>query len=123
LIAKSAKTRFDILVTAVYWRVNEHVTAGLTRLSHANTTTPPLPPIPDGAAMPAKPRFDPLQEDEVVAFKKALASVTARPAAPVAGVQERSGRRNPLPETPQFRDTEIDESPSPLSGTQYGDLN
>lgn len=30
LIAKAAKNSQDILVTAVYWRVNEHVTAGLT---------------------------------------------------------------------------------------------
>ena len=30
-IAKVAKSRHDILVTAVYWRVNEHVTAGLAR--------------------------------------------------------------------------------------------
>ncbi len=31
LIAQHAKTRHDILVTAVYWRINEHVTAGLSR--------------------------------------------------------------------------------------------
>lgn len=29
LIAQTAKTRHDILVTAVYWRINEHVAVGL----------------------------------------------------------------------------------------------
>ena len=29
LIAQTAKTRYDILVTAVYWRINDHVAVGL----------------------------------------------------------------------------------------------
>jgi len=33
----------------------------------------------------------------------------------------KSGRRNPAP-MPTFEDTELDDRPSPLSGTQYGDL-
>jgi hypothetical protein len=143
LIAKSAKTRFDIVVTAVYWRVNEQVTAGLTRSRAAASTVTvaaasPAPQAAPGlviapsvtapvateaAPVPAKPRFDPLQDDEVAAFKKALASVPVKTTHPAAGVEQRSGRRNPSPEPPQFRDTELDESPSPLSGTQYGDLN
>jgi len=142
LIAKSAKTRFDIVVTSVYWRVNEHVTAGLTRgrtVAEGAASVPsapaPLEPIQSPpsqvktlpasgpAAVEHKPRFDPLHADEVAAFKKALASVPAQSALPPAGVEHRSGRRNPLPEPQKFRDTEIDEAPSPLSGTQYGDLN
>lgn len=132
LIAKSAKTRFDIVVTAVYWRVNEHVTAGLTRARHA-TTVPvpqmpasidvaPIPSVPPPPLVP-KPRFDPLHDDEVAAFKRALANVPAKSVPIPPGVEQRSGRRNPSPEPPPFRDTELDESPSPLSGTQYGDLN
>jgi hypothetical protein len=33
-----------------------------------------------------------------------------------------SGRRNPNA-PPQFDDTELEDRPLPLSGTQYGDLN
>ena len=29
LIAQTAKTRYDILVTAVYWRINDHVAVGI----------------------------------------------------------------------------------------------
>ena len=46
LIAHNAKSRHDILVTAVYWRVNETVTAGLSRLS----APAPLKPTPPSAA-------------------------------------------------------------------------
>lgn len=119
-IAKIAKTRHDILVTAVYWRVNEHVTAGLAR------TAPAPAPLPRVAAVgtpvaPAAPRFEPLQADEVAAFKQALASIPAPAALSAPGEIVRSGRRNPAP--PSFQDTELDERQSPLSGTQYGDLN
>lgn len=41
MIAQSAKTRHDILVTAVYWRVNEHVTAGVTARMTPVAATPP----------------------------------------------------------------------------------
>jgi hypothetical protein len=61
-----------------------------------------------------------LQDDEVAAFKRALASGAP---APTGGVGEifASGPRNPHP-MPQFQDTEIDEMPLPLSTTQYGEL-
>jgi len=141
LIAKSAKTRHDILVTAVYWRVNEHVTAGLSRARitmpapgvPAPATANPVPRAPAAPApaaaqpqpdiSPAKPRFDPLQADEVAAFKRALASVPVAPRATTTGEMQKSKRRNPEPEAVPFRDTVMDDSPSPLSGTQYGELN
>lgn len=123
-IAKRAKSQHDILVTSVYWRVNEHVTTGLSRpapLATAPTTTAPvvsISPVPT----PIKPRFEPLQVDEVAAFKQALAQGVAKAPAPPPGEVVRSGRRNPAP-APVFQDTQLDESHSPLSGTQYGDLN
>jgi hypothetical protein len=40
LIAQHAKHRHDILVTAVYWRVNEHVTAGLSRNAPVSAPAP-----------------------------------------------------------------------------------
>jgi hypothetical protein len=121
VIAQNAKNRHDILVTAVYWRVNEHVTAGLTRPGNvvptARTNSLPTPP----PAPVVKPGYEPLQPDEVMAFKQALASVAASKPLSAPGEIVRSGRRNPAP-PPAFEDTEIDDRPSPLSGTQYGDL-
>jgi len=126
LIAQHAKTRHDILVTAVYWRINEHVTAGLSRVSAvAPVVTPvaaPVPP-PATAAAAATPKrgYEPLHPEEVAAFKQALASVATTQPLSAPGEIVRSGRRNPEP-PPAFVDTELDDRPSPLSGTQYGDL-
>lgn len=119
LIAHNAKSRHDILVTAVYWRVNETVTAGLTRVS---APAPLSATPPSVAAAPAKPRYEPLHADEVAAFKQALASASPTPSPKTHGELLRSGRRNPAP-LPTFEDTQIDDSNSPLSGTQYGDLS
>lgn len=119
LIAHNAKSRHDILVTAVYWRVNETVTAGLTRVSAPAPLS--ATPAPAGAAS-VKPRYEPLHADEVAAFKQALASASPAPAPAVHGQVVHSGRRNPAP-APVFEDTQIDDYRSPLSGTQYGDLS
>ena len=133
LIAQGAKVRHNIEVTAVYWRVNEHVTTGLSKPRVAQpsaATVTPIRPVPVPAAAPRPvgtraPQFEPLQADEVEAFKRAL-STASRPAplAP-AGTLIKSGRRNPAPPV-EFEDTELvegEERVSPLSGTQYGDLN
>lgn len=119
-IAKVAKSRHDILVTAVYWRVNEHVTAGLAR-SAAPLASAPSTSAPVAAAPATATRYEPLQPDEVAAFKQALASIPAPAALSAPGEIVRSGRRNPAP--PLFQDTEMDDRNSPLSGTQYGELN
>ena len=100
LVAQSAKQRFDILVTAVYWRLNEHVAVGMpgSRSQGSNSRPAPLDsgpaPLDSGpatlAAAPvvsrpaplqpaashsqASTRFEPLHPDEVNAFKRALAS-------------------------------------------------
>ena len=109
-IAKIAKTRHDLLVTAVYWRVNEHVSSSLSHTQDDHVRTLPTPR-----------RFEPLQPSEVAAFKQALASVPAPAKLSAPGEIMKSSRRNPQPS--RFADTEIDERQSPLSGTQYGELN
>ena len=126
MIAQSAKTRHDILVTAVYWRVNEHVTAGVTaRMTPVATTPPPLPVNkPLAAPIPVAPSltgYEPLHPEEVAAFKQALATAASPTPLVAPGEIVHSGRRNPQPPV-NFEDTEIDDRPSPLSGTQYGDL-
>lgn len=133
LIMQNAKARFEITVPAVYWRMDDVVAvrkpapgahdAGQTAALHVDATA---------AAAPAKPapRYEPIQADEVAAFKQALLAASAEgPAAPPEkGVKVKSGPR--APRQPHsytlltgFEDTEMHEPSSPaLSSTQYGDL-
>jgi hypothetical protein len=120
-IAKVAKARHDILVTAVYWRVNEHVTTGLARSLSSVPLVAKVAPAAVAAAQEVPARYEPLKPDEVAAFKQALASVPPPAGLSAPGEIVRSGRRNPAP--PVFQDTELDDRNSPLSGTQYGELN
>ena len=132
-IAQQAKTRHEILVTAVYWRINEHVvTAGLTRQRPVTQESAVVEPVNEPAKsvvlpfVPAKvaARYEPLQADEVAAFKKAMAQSTPSP----SGVEPRKVVHplyQGLGKPSDFEDTELVEpgSPtSPLSTTQYGDL-
>lgn len=179
LIAQTAKTRHDILVTAVYWRINDHVAVGIPQkgvapqgaglpLQAASTAmrrppaaaTAPAPLTPSPASLPgARPapyaavpvapaslapaaaplaavrpsssaRFDPIEADEVAAFKRALASAAGASAATAAaakpGVPVRSGPLLSRSQPTGFEDTEMvgADSPAPdLSSTQYGELN
>ena len=163
LIAQGAKGRHDIVVTAVYWRTNEHVAVGdpAARLPRTHNSRPapldsqpgalephpaplnskpaPLTAAPLTAAAPTRSRFEPIQADEVAAFKRALAAGTSNPAAAAAaavgvahGASAKSfdgaGKHGPQSYTllTGFEDTEMpdqDARAPVLSGTQYGDLN
>ena len=75
-------------------------------------------------------RFDPIEADEVAAFKRALANAAGATAAPAAaakpGVPVRSGPLLPPAQPTGFEDTEMPgaDGPAPdLSSTQYGELN
>lgn len=138
MIAQSAKARYEILVTAVYWRMNEHVAVGVpsARVSAPmplESQPAPLAP-PSHHTLPAQ-RFEPIQDDEVAAFKRALAAGLP-PAAAVGAVppsrprtaapaERHHGPRN-ITLLTGFEDTEMPDpdvrSPA-LSATQYGDLN
>ena len=170
LIAQTAKARYDIVVTAVYWRINDHVAVGIpqkgiaplgaslpvasaapvvpVRVPQPPATRPVVPvgavvsaapPVPPATMVPARPaavaarpaqRFDPIEADEVAAFKRALSDAASARATPAAaakpGVPVRSG---PLltPSRPTgFEDTVMsgaDGASPDLSSTQYGDLN
>ncbi len=106
LIAQSAKTRFELIVQAVYWRFYEAVAVGAVRSAPASAPAPlfgmpgssrpaplsaqPLPHIPSVPPAPARapataladqrPRSaaadsaEPLHDEEIEAFKRALAS-------------------------------------------------
>lgn len=141
MIAQSAKSRYNIRVTAVYWRLNELVSvarpAGApqasqrpTPLRHAGAAlaAAALPELAMAALKPSPVvhRYEPIQADEVAAFKQALAAASAQ-GVPVAegGAPSRSAPRSYTLLT-GFEDTEMPDSPAlvpALSATQYGDLN
>jgi hypothetical protein len=116
LIAQNAKGRHEILVSAVYWRLNEHVTAGLS----ARKTVPPRPVAMAVSHASAQKTMD---VNELMTFKNAFASAAV--AAPLAGAGEilKSGRRNPQPQVANTEVHEGEERASPLGTTQYGELN
>jgi hypothetical protein len=148
-IAQGAKSRHDILVTAVYWRMNEHVAVGDLNANAQPGDSHPVPlepaalapashPAAPATAPGARSRFEPIQADEVAAFKQALAAGVAHPGAVAAaavgvaqGASARafdgSNRHGPQSYTllTGFEDTELPDSDHPmqaLSGTEYGDL-
>lgn len=153
MIAQSAKTRFDIIVTSVYWRLNEHVAVGINSGRPAAPRATPVAAAPAPAAVaPTAPtaapaaaqaaplsrsgaRFEPIQNDEVEAFKRALAGGASGSDALVqaGGAKARdfdgSAHHGPQSYTllTGFEDTELagDDPPlrpGALSTTQYGDL-
>lgn len=143
LIIQSARARHDIQVTAVYWRTSEHAAVGspTVRRPPAATDSQPMPlesqPAPLHSA-PAPlvassrgPAYEPIQADEVEAFKKALVAGSTGPV-PLAPLRAAPDRRAAARQGSHsytlltgYEDTEMHdpEHKSPLlSGTQYGDL-
>lgn len=123
-IARSAKERYDILVTAVYWRVNEMVSA-TTANARATVTTKPQP-LPQAEATPKPatpaPPYAELQAEEVLAFKRAVAAAASGAVAAQRSETRRVARRNSAP-VQDFSNTEPFEAPPPLSTSQFGGLN
>lgn len=133
LISQTAKTRHGIAVTAVYWRIDDHISAALVKRSAAPhraavqplTAHPPAAPSaphlktarngtgPDTRTEPTlrpaeplvAPRFDPIGAEEVAAFKRALASATTV-RAPAAATSPSGPRRTGAADS-QFPDTEM----------------
>ncbi len=119
LIVQTARQRFGITVPAVYWRVQE-----VAKLA------PDAGTADEGAlaAVPGKavaPGFEPIQADEVAAFKQALLAASAAEPATEKGSAKRSGRRVFAPKRSDFEDTKVSDFVSSplLSATQYGELN
>ncbi|MBI2727643.1 MAG: hypothetical protein HYX42_15495 [Polaromonas sp.] len=142
LIVQTARARFEIVVTAVYWRSDARTAAEVAADRTAGRETMTSAPMPLAVAvsqaaavsdrhaplnMPLKKpasRYDPIQDDEVTAFKQALASASAAPVSVDASGKTRTGLHSYTLLT-GFEDTEMPESAAvpALSATQYGDLN
>lgn len=147
MIAQSAKARYNILVTAVYWRANEHVAIGdpvpvqpAAQRTHRSPVSRPAPleaeapvsgpmPLSEQVSRPAELRaapaqkYEPLQAEEVAAFRKALdAGVRGEEALAAANVGKAAHSYTLLT---GFEDTEMADGDVPgqqLSATQYGAL-
>ena len=123
-VTQAAIAQHDISVKAIYWRQNDHVAAtaptaaraaqpaAATAEAHKASAVAPEAVQAEGQA------YEPIDADEVAAFRKALANGTRRP-------------REQKPVEPQnytlltgFEHTEIreDRPADVLSGSQYGDL-
>ena len=114
LLVSTAKSRFNIDVTAVYWRTDGQSLA---------SSTVDLG-VSQGPALKPAGRFEPINDDEVAAFKQALVAASQRQPILHDGVgKTRSGLRSYTLIT-GFEDTEVSESSEAptLSTTQYGDL-
>lgn len=134
MVAQSAKARYDILVSAVYWRANEHVNLGdPAHFSPGKALISQPAALPEHVSRPAElreapplpgRRFEPLQQDEVAAFQKALdAGVRGEQA--LATVNNGKNAQSYTLLT-GFEDTELSEGAAEagehLSKTQYGAL-
>lgn len=139
-ITQHAKARFEITVPAVYWRLEEMAVAVKQAPTPPQAVQAPVVQAPAvvhaeanvetrAPVKPATPRYEPIQADEVAAFKQALVAASAQgtAVAPEKGVKVQSGPRSrSYTLLTGFEDTEMppEFSTSPaLSSTQYGDLN
>ena len=78
LIAYSAKTRFEIVVTSVYWRLNAQLGAATSKAPSA-VATAGAAAAPQAAVVPVPLGMDPVDEAEIAAFKKALLEAALHP--------------------------------------------
>lgn len=140
LIAYSAKTRFEIVITSVYWRLN-------AQLGVASTKAPSAVTAPQPAVVPVPLGMDPVDEAEIAAFKKALLEAALNPVPALDGASAAnraatSAAPRPAPIVPPARSAAHNAqiareaaqrggAPAPtadtsfggLSNTQYGDLH
>ncbi|MCC2674215.1 MAG: hypothetical protein K0R58_1162 [Ramlibacter sp.] len=141
MVAQSAKARYDIAVSAVYWRANEHVAIGdpahpthpvqLAKKAEPVVTSRPMPLQPDAIESGPAPlyepmssrsadlraavaqRFDPLQADEVAAFQKALAAGVRGEKALAAVNAGKPAPQQSYTLLTGFEDTELSEQAGP----------
>ena len=137
LLMRTAKTRFHVEVTAVYWRLNAALaSADKPGSAVAQAPVAPAPvqapaPAPAAAApapapaQPADPDFEPIAPDEVEAFKQALQKAAPSPVKPAVAAPARAHPSIEEGNANGFADTLIvdqEERASRLGATQYGEL-
>ena len=122
MVMQAAMAQHEIAVKAIYWRQNDHVAASVPKAVEAALAagTEVHRPAPAPVAEPelAEAAFEPINADEVAAFRRAMASGIKPPREPrVPAAQNYTLLTG-------FEQTEIreDRPADLLSGSQYGDL-
>ena len=122
MVTQAAVAQHDISVKAIYWRQNDHVAStapteakaatAAGAEAHRASAVAPEAALADGQA------FEPIDADEVAAFRKALANGTRRPR------EQKPVESQNYTLLTGFEHTEIreDRPADVLSGSQYGDL-
>jgi len=125
LMAMTAAQRYDLQIKAVYWRTVPHTVDIPIAVSRPAELEPHVA-TPSAATAPVRPGFDPIDNDEVMAFKKAISdSMPNEQQVSKPGQVVTSGPRKPAP-PPGYEDTQLlepDDAASPLSRTQFGGLD
>jgi hypothetical protein len=127
-ISRQAKNQHGILVTAVYWRANEfilrqaHPAPRPTASMPLETKAPAPAPVPVPAPVPAMHTFEPLQQYEMQAFKRALAAGSRGAALADPGQITVPGKRKPQAPADFDQHAGLGDYLSPLGVSQYGTL-
>jgi hypothetical protein len=117
-ISLQAKNQFGIVVTAVYWRVNQCI----PRQAYAPVRPSAHMPLEGGVSPPHKHAFDPLGQDEVAAFKHALAAGSRGASLANPGQIIHSGKRSPPTPADFSHYADLRDYQSALGVSQYGTL-
>jgi hypothetical protein len=129
-ITQTARVLFEIQVTAVYFRTETTAITGIVKPAGTAAIRPQITQAEAVAASLRTPpagsgRREPIQEDEVMAFRRALAAGQAKPetAFSKSDAKNRAAAHSYTLLT-GFEDTEMRESSAvpALSRSQYGDL-
>ena len=131
LMAMTAAQRHDLQIKAVYWRLASPAVGAVpvsAAASHAPANVAAAASVAQTseAATGRRHAYDPIDQDEVMAFKKAIMLSTPPEESHVeSGQMVTSGPRKPAP-PPGYEDTQLlepDDAGSPLSRTQFGGLD
>jgi hypothetical protein len=129
LIISHTAQQHGMYVKSVYWRVTD-VPSTVPFAADALTTARPVNSAPTHVRAPSSnpgkvPVFDPINQAEVLAFKKAIGAIPSAKTDATAGELRSSGPRRPAAAS-GYEDTQIleptEDHASPLSRTQFGDL-
>lgn len=134
LMSTTATQHHDLQIKAVYWRMMmaQTVPAGSTPSQDATVAMGAVAPAVAAPAVtsarepiaPGLHGYEPIHQEEVLAFKKAIAASSSAPN-PESGQVLSSGPRHAPPEH-GYEDTQLlepDPSAAPLSKTQFGGLD
>lgn len=135
LIVSHAAQQHGLFVKSVYWRSNEalpeaqHVPAATARpeVREVSVAAPPpgtVPTTPSPTSTRPKKAYEPIDQDEVLAFKKAIGALPGDAVKPQPGQVRSSGARKPG-YVMGYEDTQLldqEDVGAPLSRTQFGEL-